>query len=476
MLTHVGPAGQVIRIARRLPPRPDHVGGRRLGHPRLRGRAGPLARRAAAQALAAPRRRGDAAVVRVRRECSASSCAAPSRRRAGRSEARDAVPRGLLRDRRPVAAAAGQAAIERLLAVFELEKAVYELRYELDNRPDWVRIPVAGIQRLIEQSAAESCDRARRRPARRAGRARVERRRRRARVPPGGAGGARAAGGRRGDADGPGRAVGGAAAEGAAAARLRARGRLPGRQHVHAPRSVRVPADARRARPAPRARGTARAALREARRARARDRRRRRHRVRGVGAERSRRVASSATSTAGTAACTRCARSARPASGSCSCPASAPGATYKYEIHTQAGRLRLKADPLAFHTEVPPRTASVVFTSKHEWARRRVARARGRRATPARADVDLRGAPRLVAAQPARGEPAAHLPRARRGARRLRRRPRLHARRADAGDGAPVRGLVGLPGHRLLRADRRASAPRTTSARSSTRCTGAASA
>jgi maltokinase len=47
----------------------------------------------------------------------------------------------------------GNAAIERLLAVFELEKAVYELRYELDNRPDWVRIPVAGIERLMEAAA-----------------------------------------------------------------------------------------------------------------------------------------------------------------------------------------------------------------------------------------------------------------------------------------------------------------------------------
>jgi trehalose synthase-fused probable maltokinase len=47
----------------------------------------------------------------------------------------------------------GEAAIERLLAVFELEKAVYELRYELDNRPDWVRIPVAGIERLMQQAA-----------------------------------------------------------------------------------------------------------------------------------------------------------------------------------------------------------------------------------------------------------------------------------------------------------------------------------
>jgi maltokinase len=44
----------------------------------------------------------------------------------------------------------GQQSIEQLLAVFELEKAVYELRYELNNRPDWVSIPVAGIVRLLE--------------------------------------------------------------------------------------------------------------------------------------------------------------------------------------------------------------------------------------------------------------------------------------------------------------------------------------
>ena len=46
---------------------------------------------------------------------------------------------------------AGQAAIDKLLAIFELEKAVYELRYEIDNRPDWVKIPVAGIARLLEE-------------------------------------------------------------------------------------------------------------------------------------------------------------------------------------------------------------------------------------------------------------------------------------------------------------------------------------
>jgi predicted trehalose synthase len=44
----------------------------------------------------------------------------------------------------------GEEPITRLLAIFELEKAVYELRYELDNRPDWVSIPVAGILRLLE--------------------------------------------------------------------------------------------------------------------------------------------------------------------------------------------------------------------------------------------------------------------------------------------------------------------------------------
>ncbi len=44
----------------------------------------------------------------------------------------------------------GEAAIANLLLIYELEKAIYELQYELDNRPDWVSIPVAGIRRLLE--------------------------------------------------------------------------------------------------------------------------------------------------------------------------------------------------------------------------------------------------------------------------------------------------------------------------------------
>ncbi len=44
----------------------------------------------------------------------------------------------------------GEAAVTNLLSIFELEKAIYELRYELDNRPEWVPIPVAGIRRLVD--------------------------------------------------------------------------------------------------------------------------------------------------------------------------------------------------------------------------------------------------------------------------------------------------------------------------------------
>jgi maltokinase len=44
----------------------------------------------------------------------------------------------------------GETAILNMLSIFELEKAIYELQYELENRPDWLPIPVAGIVRLLE--------------------------------------------------------------------------------------------------------------------------------------------------------------------------------------------------------------------------------------------------------------------------------------------------------------------------------------
>jgi maltose alpha-D-glucosyltransferase/alpha-amylase len=43
------------------------------------------------------------------------------------------------------------AVLERLLNAFLLEKALYELRYELDNRPAWVGIPLAGLLTMLDQ-------------------------------------------------------------------------------------------------------------------------------------------------------------------------------------------------------------------------------------------------------------------------------------------------------------------------------------
>jgi maltose alpha-D-glucosyltransferase / alpha-amylase len=51
---------------------------------------------------------------------------------------------------------ADQADLHLLLDLHLLEKAVYELGYELNNRPGWVRIPVQGILELMEQEAEEA--------------------------------------------------------------------------------------------------------------------------------------------------------------------------------------------------------------------------------------------------------------------------------------------------------------------------------
>ena len=36
-----------------------------------------------------------------------------------------------------------------MLSAFTLDKALRELAYELHNRPDWVRVPLAGVHKLI---------------------------------------------------------------------------------------------------------------------------------------------------------------------------------------------------------------------------------------------------------------------------------------------------------------------------------------
>jgi trehalose synthase-fused probable maltokinase len=68
--------------------------------------------------------------------------------------ARELFLDGYLAEVDPTLLPAGPQPIARMLAIFELEKAIYELRYELNNRPDWVSVPVAGIMRLLEESVS----------------------------------------------------------------------------------------------------------------------------------------------------------------------------------------------------------------------------------------------------------------------------------------------------------------------------------
>ncbi len=129
------------------------------------------------------------------------------------------------------------------------------------------------------------------------------------------------------------------------------------------------------------------------------------------------------------------------------------GELYKYELYTRDSReLKLKTDPYGAAFEKRPATAAITTPpSTFRWddaawleAARAARLARG-------ADLDLRGASRLVAPQRGRqflsyrelaGQLAAYV-----------KDLGLHARRAAADHGAPVRRLVGLPVHGLLRAD-----------------------
>jgi 1,4-alpha-glucan branching enzyme len=63
-------------------------------------------------------------------------------------------------------------------------------------------------------------------------------------------------------------------------------------------------------------------------------------------------------------------------------PAAGPGTRYKYELLGADGGLVLKADPLAFATERPPATASVVTVSHYQWGDEEWMAARGDRQRP----------------------------------------------------------------------------------------------
>ena len=123
-------------------------------------------RRAAREAFAADRRGRHDPLAALRRVASAVSAIAI--RRGGRHRTRGAlrmaarllvslVGRGFLggvpfHGRSRAASCPAVAAIcDRLLGLFVLEKAVYELAYELNNRPDWVEVPLSGLLELLGQ-------------------------------------------------------------------------------------------------------------------------------------------------------------------------------------------------------------------------------------------------------------------------------------------------------------------------------------
>jgi maltose alpha-D-glucosyltransferase/alpha-amylase len=47
---------------------------------------------------------------------------------------------------------AEQRVAERLLDFFLLEKAFYEIEYEMAHRPDWLHVPLAGTLRILSRT------------------------------------------------------------------------------------------------------------------------------------------------------------------------------------------------------------------------------------------------------------------------------------------------------------------------------------
>ena len=151
-------------------------------------------------------------------------------------------------------------------------------------------------------------------------------------------------------------------------------------------------------------------------------------------------------------------------------PAAQLGQRYKFELRTRSGDVLLKIDPFGSAFEVPPLSASIVCRPEHDW---QDARVDGRRDPPmdcwferpmAVYEVHLGSWARV----PDEEHRYLTYARARRAADPVREGDGLHAHRAPAGDGAPVLRILGLSGHRLLRARPAASGRRPTSRPSST--------
>ena len=179
---------------------------------------------------------------------------------------------------------------------------------------------------------------------------------------------------------------------------------------------------------------------------RATTRRSDRHVLRGLGAQRARRAGRRRLQLLGRPAATRCARSGSSGVWELFVPDVPAGARYKFEVLGADSVWRQKADPLARHTEHPPATASVVYESAYDWS--------DASWLDRRAHTALHAAPMSVY--------EVHLGSWRQGLSyreladqlvELRAGHGLHPRGVPAGRRAPVRRVLGLPGHVLLRAD-----------------------
>ena len=147
--------------ARRSAPRAGARHRQRLRHHRLRGRAGAQALRAALQALPARRRRRHDALVPLCVRVGAALGKAAARGRSwrccrGRAPGRrGCAPPSSREYLKTVGSArfvpADDRESERMLAFYQLEKCIYEIRYELNNRPDWVEIPLSGLRQAMAE-------------------------------------------------------------------------------------------------------------------------------------------------------------------------------------------------------------------------------------------------------------------------------------------------------------------------------------
>ena len=152
--------GQVLIVAERRHDR------------RLRGRAVAAGGGAPRQELAAARRGRDAALLRLcdrdraRGTSASASAGGDAARIAGAAEAsrsahRDRLPRRLRGSRRaaPRIWVEDDSTPPAPAAAALLAKALYEINYEADHRPDWIETPVRGVLSILDKAGAAAMSR-----------------------------------------------------------------------------------------------------------------------------------------------------------------------------------------------------------------------------------------------------------------------------------------------------------------------------